>query len=143
MRGQCYLDTDDQHTRAEEAANLEAEHGPGWGLLADHEGEGGEQQEAEDGQHQRAEVHRPPGEGHQDPGQGQRGEQATHPDHDGGDVGHAGGVLTPRPRGGHGHIVTSVHTEHRAVPWLREHRVKNGDAVGTNDADPTELLDLL
>ena len=89
------------------------------------------------------EVHCPPGECHQDAGQGQRGEQATQPDHDGGDVGHAGGVMTSSPRGLHGHIVTGVVTEHGRVPRLREHGVKDGDAVGTDDADPAKLLDLI
>lgn len=62
---------------------------------------------------------------------------------DGSNVGHAGGVLTGAGWShGHGRIV-GVITEHRHVAGAQvaEHRVEDGDTVGSDDADTTELLD--
>ena len=66
------LDGDDEETGGEETGHLEAEHVLHQALPAgDEVGEGGEEKEAEDGEDERGEVHGPPGECHQDPGQAQ------------------------------------------------------------------------
>ena len=66
------LDRDDEQAGGEEARHLEAEHilyhaGVGGGQV----GEGGEQEEADDGENQGGEVHGPSGECHQNPSQSQ------------------------------------------------------------------------
>ena len=64
------LDGDDEETGGEEAGHPEAEHVLHQPLPAgDEVGEGGEEEEAEDGEEERGEVHGPSGECHQDPGQ--------------------------------------------------------------------------
>ena len=76
------LDTDHQETGGEEAGQLQAEqaalhhgrplqHGAG-----DEVGEGGEEEQADDGEDEGGEVHGPAGECHQDSGQGERCHQS-------------------------------------------------------------------
>ena len=72
------LDGDDEEAGGEEAGHLEAEHVLHQPLPAgDEVGEGGEEEEAEDGEDEGGEVHGPPGEGHQYPGQAEGGEQSA------------------------------------------------------------------
>jgi len=78
------LDGDDEEAGGEETGHLEAEHVLHQPLPAgDEVGEGGEEEEAEDGEDERGEVHGPPGEGHQYPGQAEGGEQSAQADDDG------------------------------------------------------------
>ena len=66
------LDGDDEEAGGEEAGHLEAKDVLHQALPAgDEVGEGGEEEEAENGEDERGEVHGPSGECHQDPGQAQ------------------------------------------------------------------------
>ena len=129
------LDRDDQEAGGEEAGHLQGEHVlHHLGRAGDEIGEGGEEVEADDGEDEGGEVHCPPGEGHEYPGESEGGAQPAEPYHDGGDVGHGGGVVAD--------LRLSLHQAGVAVAAaVTEHGVEDGDAVGSDNADTAELLD--